>query len=274
MRSLLLTILSAAIGCLFIETVSIAPAYAQIKEEKDIDGKIGDWFRDPDHPKYLYGTSDREGDVPISGIDIVLVDWDEPYGDGLHKGESFPEGKYFYFLVQTKGDLFAYAKDTSVEILWDTDTTQDWSGTDEDPLEGQKQDWIDFERGVIPLGTPRSHWETFYPDRRFRIVGKEGKISGEQFQYWDGSKWVGEEVGDAPEIESAFLGKNLEIGLIWESIGDPRPGKEEVVFLKYAVGIFQGDYYDLTIVDWLAIPGLSPEATESATFGRIKSLYR
>ena len=127
---------------------------------------------------------------------------------------------------------------------------------------------------MIPLGTPRSHWETFYPDRRFRIVGKGGEISGEQYQYWDCSKWVGEDLGDAPEIEAAFLGKNLEIGLSWESIGDPRPELREKVSFKYAVGAFQGDYYDLTIVDRDGIWGVFPEVTESVTFGRIKSLYR
>ncbi|MFH1008323.1 MAG: hypothetical protein V1800_12615 [Candidatus Latescibacterota bacterium] len=211
-------------------------------------------------------TTDRFDVIPdsVASIDILGATCADAYL--VSQGEDAK----LYVGIRFEGAPLGDPVETSYQIFVDRFPEKDTVGTD---------------------GEQTDPWVGFYPDYRFKVTSKAGAIETTSYAYWDGNTWVD---GD-PSAITAAIGVNaypsgpgtyglLEVGLSWESIGNPDPKTptstiEWVTIDGRLVPVETGDPKTLTRLEWAVIASqgnsldLYPNPDRTHHPGRAETYY-
>lgn len=193
-----------------------------------IDGVPDGWSNAPN-------DLDNHDDVApeqVNAIDLGLIRHDRALFRASEQAES-EEG--FLLLInfgKASSTPFAGPEERSLEIFFDTvakagDPTTVWKETLYGILGGK--------------------YLTFAPDRRARVMWKEGEIMELAFAGWDGSAWETEHIGSSiPEVEVGLDQWWMEVAVRWSYITPQRytEGEEDYTPFAFALCTTQGEAHD------------------------------
>ncbi len=146
---------------------------------------------------------------------------EQGYRTTVHKPQADWQ---FAFAFDVIGTLFAGEAESTYELFFDV--------------------YPDREEGEV-----MATWHSFRPDYRFAFMGKNGRMEHERYQVWDGTRWVGEAVTDAPEVKAAARGNFFECLIPWSSLGNPLTRSATAPengdqFMSFALRAHQGENQD------------------------------